>query len=75
MPIPFIPMLLGVAAVGISSAAVSFLFGELTEEEKRKQEQMRKEAEQFKNEQAELARQYCSDPILNAEQLQRELQQ
>lgn len=75
MPIPFIPILLGVAAVGIGSAAASFLFGELTEEEKRKQQQMRYEAEQFKKEQAALARQYRPNSTLNTEQLQRELQQ
>lgn len=58
MPLPFIPILLGAAAVGIGSAAVSFLFSEMTEEEKKKQEQMYDDLESFEQEQEALFEDY-----------------
>lgn len=54
MALPFIPVLLGIAAIGIGSAAASFLFQEMTEEEKRKQEKMEDDVKSFEFEQEKL---------------------
>lgn len=63
MPIPFVPIILGgAAAVGLTAAVVSFIFGEMTEAEKRKQEKMENDLLSFqrreKHELSVLLKQY-----------------
>lgn len=52
MPLPLLPLLLGgTAVIGLGAAAASFIFNELTEAERLKQQEMKDNIEQFKEEQ------------------------
>lgn len=52
MPLPLLPLLLGGAAViGLGATAASFIFNELTEAERIKQQEMKNHLDEFKKEQ------------------------
>lgn len=52
MPLPLLPLLLGgTAVIGLGAAAASFIFNELTEAERLKQQEMKDNIERFKEEQ------------------------